>query len=100
MTEHILKILTNWTGSSKTEELVREQIKERWGEDEAEDYDPRFSCRTLPQWRRMGMKIKPGSKALRSFVLLQEKDEKGKVIRKRFKTVYLFHTKQTMLANR
>ena len=96
----INKVLNNWTGSSKTEELVREQIRQRWGNEEADLYDAHFSCRTLPQWHRLGMKIKPGSKALRSFVLLEEKDESGKIVGRKFKTVFLFHTRQTQLANR
>lgn len=100
MMEHIAKAITNWTGSSKTEELVREQVRERWGEEEAENFNPRFSARPLRQWSKIGFKVKAGSKALRSFVLIEKKDEKGKVTGKIFKTVFLFHTRQVVLAKR
>jgi hypothetical protein len=94
---HISKVLTAWTGSEKTEELVREQIRERWGDDEADNYNPRFSARPFRAWSKLGFKIKPNSKALRSFVVLKTEDKETGEIKKIFKTIFLFHTKQIEL---
>jgi len=36
------KIISNWTGSETTENLVRKQISTRWGEKEAKKYNPKI----------------------------------------------------------
>lgn len=59
-----------WQGSMKTAVMVRQQIAARWGEEEAERYDPTQNCFTFNTWRAKGYKVKKGEKALRSFTLV------------------------------
>src|SRR5436305_14463802 len=63
-----------WRGSEKTAEQVREEITRRYGEDEAEEYDPHVNCFTLPTWNKLGFKIRNGEKAIRSMTLVEKKD--------------------------
>ena len=83
-----------WRGSQKTEDMVRKQIAERWGEEEAEKYDPKTNCFTFQTWWQRGYVVKRGETALRSYTVLEEKvtDENGKEqgIEKHKKNVYLF----------
>jgi hypothetical protein len=88
------KITSNWTGSEKTSELVKKQIADRWGVKEANSYDPYNNCLTLKQWNEHGYKVKKGEKALKSFVVLEEKDNNGEVIRRYPKTINLFYRNQ------
>jgi hypothetical protein len=85
----------HWKGSNKTEEIVRKQIAERWGEEEAKKYNPETNCFTFRTWWSLGYVIKKGEKALKSYTLLDEKitDENGKeqVVEKHIKNVYLFY---------
>lgn len=105
---HIKKIISAWTGSEKTEELVREQIRQRWGDSEAEEYDARYSVRPLRAWHQMGMRIKDQEfkKPLRSFVLLKAKSKKDgeededQRPKRYFKTIFLYHAKQTELVKK
>ena len=56
-----------WQGSRKTAAMVMAQIAERWGEEEAEKYDPTANCFTFNTWRAKGFKVKKGEKALHSY---------------------------------
>ncbi len=88
------KKLSNWTGSAITAELVKDQILDRWGEDEANNYDPKRNCLTFSRWLEHGFRVKKGEKAIKSFVVIEQKDEKGVVVRKYPKTINLFYIKQ------
>lgn len=88
------KITSNWTGSETTETLVRKQIANRWGSEEAERYDPKINCLTIGQWNRIGCRVKKGEKALKSYIVIEKKDEKGEVIKKYPKQINLFYVKQ------
>ncbi len=85
----------HWRGSHKTEDRVRKQIAERWGEEEAEKYDPTKNCFTFQTWWQLGYVVKKGEKALKSYTVLDEKvmDEEGheQSIEKHMKNVYLFY---------
>jgi|SRR5579864_6770433 len=63
-----------WKGSSNTAQVVYKQILERWGEDEANRYDPRTNCFTYQTWKQKGYIVKRGEKALRSFTFVKEND--------------------------
>ncbi|HBV01728.1 MAG TPA: hypothetical protein DEF00_05120 [Candidatus Taylorbacteria bacterium] len=80
-----------YTGSPTTRESVRAQIVERFGKKAAMEYDPYTNCFTFAKWSSMGYRIKPGEKALRSVTYIEMKDEKGEVIKKIPRTVYLFY---------
>lgn len=86
--------VSNWTGSAKTAELVRKQIFDRFGQDEANNYDPKSNCLTFNQWLKIGYQVKKGEKAIKSFVVIEQKDKKGAVVRKYPKTVNLFYVCQ------
>jgi len=91
--------LAHWKGSEKTADQVREEIARRYGEEEADNYDPQVNCFTLPTWNKLGFKVRKGEKAIRSMTLIEEKDpdtkegEQSEVIRYP-KTVYLFYITQ------
>ena len=91
----IKQIISNWTGSEKTSDLVRNQIAERWGAEEAKRYDPRENCLTFKAWLENGYSVRKGEKAIRSFIVVEKKDEKtGEVVEKRLKNISLFYEKQ------
>jgi len=74
--------------------MVAEQIAERFGEAEAENYDPYKNCMTFRQWIVAGFRVKRGEKALKSVTYVEVKDESGEVIKKYPKVVNLFYIKQ------
>ena len=92
--QHISKVLTNWKGSQQTADMVREQIRRRWGDKAAETFDPRYSARPFVQWLKIGFRVRPGEKALKSFVILEEKDAEGNVIKKHVRKINLFAVQQ------
>ena len=90
-----ISVKSNWSGSKNTSELVRKQIAERWGEDEAKRYNPFENCLTFKQWLKNGCVVRKNEKAIRSFIVIEKKDKNtGAVIEKRLKTIYLFYEKQ------
>ena len=87
-------IVSNWTGSVNTAEHVRKQIFDRFGQEEANNYDPKSNCLTFNRWLENGYQVKKGEKAIKSFIVIEQKDKDGKVIRKYPKTVNLFYIRQ------
>jgi hypothetical protein len=88
-----------WRGSEKTADQVREEIARRYGEEEAEEYDPQTNCFTLPTWNKLGYVVRKGEKAIRSMTLIEKADPNAKdgeqtEVIKYAKTVYLFYIKQ------
>ncbi len=78
---------------------MREEIADRYGEEEAEEYDPETNCFTLPRWNQLGYRVRKGEKAIRSMTFIEKKDPNAKEgdqseVRKYKKTVYLFYIKQ------
>lgn len=91
----LLKHPTNYTGSEATKDAVREEIARRWGLEEADRYDPYSNARTYSQWAALGnYRVRKGEKAIRSFTLIEKKDESGKVIKRYKRTCLLFYIKQ------
>lgn len=90
-----ISVKSNWTGSESTSDLVRKQIAERWGEDEAKRYNPFVNCFTFNGWLKNGYVVRKDEKAIRSFIIIEKKDRKtGAVVERRPKTIYLFYEKQ------
>ncbi|MDD4154749.1 MAG: hypothetical protein PHT30_05020 [Bacilli bacterium] len=90
-----ISVKSNWTGSENTSDLVRKQIAERWGEDEAKRYNPFVNCFTFNGWLKNGYVVRKDEKAIRSFIIVEKKDKKtGAVIERRPKNIYLFYEKQ------
>ena len=92
--QHISKILTNWKGSQQTADMVRDQIRQRWGDKAAMAFNPQYDARPFAQWLNIGYRVKKGEKALKSFVILEEKDEDGKVVKKHVRKINLFAVQQ------
>ena len=95
--QHIKELLehpTNYTGSETTRDTVREEIERRWGAKEASRYDPYSNARTFGQWAAIGYRVRKGEKAIRSFTLIERKDEEGKVIKRYKRTILLFYVAQ------
>src|SRR2546425_13106777 len=94
--------LAHWKGSLKTADAVRDEIAQRYGEEEAKNYDPTKNCFTFKTWKAKGYFVKKGEKAIRSMTLIEAEDKEGKEDKegeqteKRTypKTVYLFYIKQ------
>jgi hypothetical protein len=94
-----LKTLAHWRGSERTADAVREEIAQRWGDDEAEKYDPLTNCFTIQTWNKLGYRVKKGEKAIRSITYVDgtgqpandDEEEDEQEVRKYRKTVYLFY---------
>ena len=91
----IMRQPTTYKGSEETRSLVYDEIARRWGEDEAENYDPLYNCRTFAQWLAVNRRVKKGEKAIRSYTILEQRNEKGEVVKRYKRTVLLFYIKQT-----
>src|SRR2546430_10262496 len=92
-----IRIPAQWKGSLKTADAVRQEIAQRWGEEEAANYHPLTNCFTFKTWLTKGYHVKKGEKAIRSRTIVEVKDEaseKGEEKRTYPKTVYLFYVKQ------
>lgn len=85
------KPISPYTGSEKTREMVAEQIRERWGEHEAQAYDPYKNALTFKKWIELGFRVKKGEKALRSVTYAEIKDKQGNVAKRFSRTVSLFY---------
>jgi len=85
--------LSPYTGSELTRKMVEEQIAERWGKSEVENYDPYSNALTFSAWIKRGFRVIKGEKALRSVTYREVKDASGQV-KKYPKTVFLFYQLQ------
>ena len=85
---------TNYRGSEKTREMIKNQLIERYGEDEANLYNPEENVRTYKSWKEEGFLVKKGEKALRSVTFVEVEDKSGNIINKYPKNVCLFYIKQ------
>lgn len=85
---------TNYRGSEATKKMVSEQIAQRFGQDEVQNYNPYANCMTFRQWLAAGYRVRRGEKALKSITYIEVKDENGEVVKKYPKTVNLFYEKQ------
>lgn len=87
-------IMSPWRGSEQTAEHVREQIRERYGDEVAEEFDPATDAMPLLSWASFGYRVKKGSKALRSVTFVEVRNDKGEVEKKIKRVVHLFHRLQ------
>jgi len=88
-----------WRGSEKTYEMVREQIRERWGDECAEEFDPHTDAMPFVSWASFGFRVKKGEKAIKSITYVEVKNEKGEIEKKIRRSVNLFHRKQVEKAS-
>lgn len=83
--------LSGYTGSTATFELVAKEIKERWGEAAAKEYDPYTNALTFTKWAILGYRVKKGEKAIRSITFVEVKDKGGNITKRFRKSVCLFY---------
>ena len=91
------KVESTWRGSERTAEQMREQVKERFGEKVAKEYDPVRHVMTLRQWGRFGIRVRSGESALKTYTVIETDEETGEVKRVR-RSLPVFHYLQTDLA--
>lgn len=91
------KVESTWRGSEKTAEQMRQQVKERFGDKAAKEYDAKRHVMSLKQWGRFGIKIKAGETALKTYTVIENDDETGEAKRVR-RSIPVFHYLQTDLA--
>ena len=82
---------SNYQGSEKTKEMVSEQIRKIWGDQEVKNYNPYKNALTFANWIRLGYRPKKGSKALKSVTFVEKKDPLGNVIQRYPRKINLFY---------
>ncbi|HWO07261.1 MAG TPA: hypothetical protein VNM40_01600 [Candidatus Paceibacterota bacterium] len=87
-------VVSPWRGSEKTAEDVREQVRERYGDEVADEFDPASDAMPLLSWARFGYRVKRGERSLRSITFVEVKNDKGEVEKKYKRIVHLFHRLQ------
>lgn len=85
---------TNYMGSKKNYESVRQQLLERYGPEIASEYDPMENCRTYNDWKANNYLVNTGARSLRAVVIIEKKDKKTGEITKYPKTICLFFKNQ------
>jgi hypothetical protein len=83
-----------FSGSELTKKMVAEQIRERYGDEAAERFNPFMDCRTFNGWKEISWRVKRGEKSLRSITFVEIFDKQGNSVKKIPRTVHLFHYKQ------
>jgi len=84
---------TPWSGSEATYLAVKSQIEQRWGKKVSEAFRPSHDARTFNEWLKRKFIVNKGEEGLKSFVVIERKNEKGGV-KKIPKKIWLFHRKQ------
>jgi hypothetical protein len=87
-------VISPYRGSEKTYEMVKEQIRERWGDKCADEFDAHTDAMPFSFWAAYNYRVKKGEHALKSVTFIEVKDGLGNVVRKVRRTVNLFHKRQ------
>lgn len=71
---------TTYKGSSSTAARVQAQIRARFGDIAAANYNPKVNCMTVARWYSYGYKVRKGEKSLKSltYYTMEEIDKKTK----------------------
>jgi len=88
------KIIKDWMGTEFTRDLVLNNIRARWGKNEADNCDLQKDCFTLTRWNGMGYRVLKGEKAIQTFVVEVETDTDGQPISAEPRRVSLFYKLQ------
>lgn len=83
-----------WRGSEKTLELVREQLRERYNDDVADEFDAAKDAMPFSCWLSYGYRVRKGEHALKTITFVEVLNNKGEVEKKIKRTCNLFHRKQ------
>ena len=86
---------TNYMGSKKNYESVKQQLSERYGTEIAEEYDPLVNCRTYNDWAKNSYVVNRGARSFKAVVIIEKKDKvTGEILKKYPKTICLFFRNQ------
>jgi hypothetical protein len=91
-------LVSPYRGSEATYEMVKEQVRERWGDECAEEFDPHTDAMPLLTWASYGYRVKKGEKSLKSVTYVEVKNDKGEIEKKIRRFVNLFHKNQVQKA--
>ena len=86
--------LSPWRGSEVSEEAVRTQLRERYGDECADSFRASTDAMPFLSWASYGYKVRKGEHALKTFTVVEIKNDKDEVIRKIRRNVNLFHKLQ------
>lgn len=86
--------VSEYTGSEVTRSIVEEQIRAKYGATELKNLDCYHNLRTFQSWSKLGWKIRPGEKAIRSITYVEKRDPAGNVIKRYKRPVFLFYYRQ------
>ena len=90
----IKELVSPYKGSEATYEAVREQLRERYGDECADEFDPYSDAMPYSSWLIYGFRVKKGEKALKSVTFVEVRDQDDKVMKKIRRVVNLFHRRQ------
>lgn len=96
--QSVKEIVSPWRGSEATYEMVKGQLRERWGDEIAEEFDSATDAMPLISWAHFGYRVRKGEKALKSITYVEIKNDKGEVEKKIKRVVNLFHRRQVVKA--
>jgi hypothetical protein len=94
MLKEIKAVPSPYRGSENTAKMVREEIRRRWGDKAAQEYNPYFTTRTYRDWSRINYRVRRNQRAIKSIIVCEETDDKGNVINTYPKVINLFHINQ------
>lgn len=70
-------IQAKWINSEGSYNLVVEQIKERWGDDEVKARNPRLYCLTYEKWKKHGYAVRRNERAIKAYSVAKIANENG-----------------------
>ncbi len=83
-----------WKGSEKTFEMVQEQLREKYNDEVADEFNAETDAMPFSSWLSYGYRVKRGERALKSITFVEVKNDKGEVEKTIRRTCNLFHKKQ------
>lgn len=90
-------VKSSWKGSAKTEEQMREQVREKFGSKVANEYRADRHVMSLRQWSKFGVKIKPNESCLKTYTLIEDSEARPGEQKRVRRSVPVFHYLQTDL---
>lgn len=73
---------------------MREQVRERYGDVEADSFCAARDAMPYASWATFGYRVKRGEKAFHSVTIVEMKNDRGEVQMRIPRTVLLFHKSQ------
>ncbi len=92
--------MAKWTNSESSYNLVVNQIKERWGEEQLKRHNPRLSCYTFTKWKKHGYSVKRNERAIKAYSVADIQNESEQTIATISIPVNLFHRCQVIRQKR